>query len=65
MAEGARDADAGEVTGVIDFAPNSDNRVQPYQFDGHSEVGEIDLASAKRGDDRSRQGLDIDLEAHG
>ena len=63
VAERARDADAGELARVVDRALDADDRIQPQQFDGHGGVGQVDLPGAKRGDDRRRQGLDVDLEA--
>ena len=52
VAERAGDADAGELARVVDLALDADDRIQPQQFDGHGRVGQIDLAGAKRGDDR-------------
>ena len=65
VAERARDADAGELTRVVDLPLDADDRIQPQQFDGHGGVGQINLAGPQRGDDCPRQGLDVDLEAHG
>ena len=53
-----------ELARLVDIAPDSHDRVQPQQFDGHGGVGEINLSGAKRRDELPRQGLDIDLETH-
>ena len=51
VAERAGDADAGELTRVVDRALDADDRIQPQQFDGHGGIGQVDLSGLQRGDD--------------
>jgi hypothetical protein len=64
MAERACDSDTGELPQIIDLAPDSNNRIQPQELDGHGGVAQVNLTRAERIDDRWWQRLDVNLQAY-
>ena len=63
VTERAGDADARELTAVVDRALDADDGVQAQQLDGDGGIGQIDLPARSAAMTSARQRLDIDLEA--
>ena len=65
VAQRARHPHFCQLARLVHGSLDADHRVQPQQFERDGGIGEIDLATSKRVDDRPWKRLDVDLQTNG